>query len=237
LIKNIHTVAILRDNYCFLIEGPDQTCVIVDPGEVTPVEASIKTLGLTPTLILNTHHHADHVAGNKALKELYKISVAAPETELSRIPHADISLKPGDIAAFDLEVLFTPGHTNGHISFHSPSYHALLCGDVLFSMGCGRVLEGTHEDLYNSLQLLKTLPLNTKIYCGHEYTQSNGAFALTIHPSNSVIQARMEDVRKLRSNNLPTLPVTLETELQTNPFLMAESLEEFKSLRDKKDRF
>lgn len=232
----VHIIPILRDNYCYLITRPDNSCLIVDPGQVNPVRATIEQRGLKPVLILNTHHHADHVAGNLELKQQYGIPVYAPAAEENKIPHADHGLKEGDDVE-GLKVLFTPGHTAGHISFYSEENNALFCGDVLFSMGCGRIMEGMPADLWSSLQMIKALPPQTNIYCGHEYTQNNGAFAQTIYPDHWDIQTRMEEVRKLRTNNLPTLPVTIGTELKTNPFLMAQDLATFTDLRQRKDRF
>ncbi len=236
----IHIVPILKDNYCYLLEGDDGACIIVDPGQVSPVRHKIAQLGLKPVLILNTHHHADHIAGNAELKKLYGVPVTGPTAEAAKIPGMDHGVSEGDIIAqsgITLTVLDTPGHTAGHISFFWENIPALLCGDTLFSMGCGRLFEGTAADLYASLQKFKTLPPETMMYCGHEYTESNGAFAREAEPDNAAIKARLEEARKLVLNNRPTLPVTLARELETNPFLRAQSLNDFADLRVRKDTF
>ena len=236
----VHTVPILRDNYCFVVEGDDKYCLIVDPGQVTPVESFIEANKLKPFLILNTHHHADHVAGNVELAARYKIKIAAPKAEMAHIPGASEGLVDGDTVGghgISFRVLETPGHTMGHICFYEPQAGILLAGDTLFSMGCGRLMEGSAEHLYNALQKLKHLPPATQIYCGHEYTESNGVFALACEPDNADIKARIAQVAKLRLNDQPSIPVNLETELNTNPFLRAETLPEFAELRAKKDRF
>lgn len=236
----IHIVPILRDNYAFIIEGPDQTCLIIDPGQVAPIDVFIRQHDLKPVLILNTHHHADHVAGNAELKSLYNVAVIAPKAELLKIPGADQGVAEGDVISecgVDLRVIETPGHTKGHVIFHAEKENALFAGDTIFSMGCGRLLEGTAEDMYASLQKIKSLFTQTQIYCGHEYTQANGNFALHLEPDNADILQRMKDVSKFRSNNLPTIPVTLETELKTNPFLRAGNMVTFADRRRQKDVF
>lgn len=236
----IHIVPILRDNYCYLLEGEDKACIIVDPGQVTPVESYIAHHGLNPVLILNTHHHADHIAGNAGLKEKYAVPVAGPKAEQTKIPHMDEGLVEGDTierSGIALSILETPGHTKGHIVFHWKDRNALFCGDTLFSMGCGRLLEGTAGDMFESLQKIKSLPPETDIYCGHEYTKANGDFALSLEPDNMNVQTRMQEVFKLRTNNRPTVPVTLATELKTNPFLRAPDISTFAAIRKQKDDF
>jgi len=240
LIPHIHIIPTLRDNYAYLIEGSDKECLIVDPGEVMPVDAYIQQHGLKPVLILNTHHHADHVAGNAELKAKYQIPVVGPKAELKLIPHITKGVDESDTieqSGITLSVIETPGHTNGHIVFYCKEAYALFSGDTLFSMGCGRLLEGTADHLYASLQKLKTLPPQTQIYCGHEYTKSNGEFAINVEPGNVDIPVRLREVAKLRINNQPTIPVTLETELKTNPFLRADSAKNFAELRLRKDTF
>lgn len=236
----IHIIPVLRDNYCYIIEADDKRCIIVDPGQVAPVTAFVQERELIPALILNTHHHADHVAGNAELKTRYDIPVIGPKAEMKLIPHITKGLSEGDV--FDecgimFDILETPGHTNGHIVFYAPALAALFAGDTLFSMGCGRLMEGSAEDLFASLQKLKNLPAKTLLYCGHEYTKSNGAFAADCEPDNGDIKIRRAEVDKLRANNLPTLPVSLETELKTNPFLRTDDAKKFAELRLRKDSF
>jgi len=236
----IHIVPILRDNYCYILEGEDRHCIILDPGQVTPVESYIIQHGLKPVMILNTHHHADHIAGNAELKAKYNIPVIGPKAEQSKIPGMDKGLSEADTvehSGITLRIIETPGHTKGHIVFHWGDKGALFSGDTLFSMGCGRLLEGSADEMFESLQKLKSLPPETEIYCGHEYTKSNGDFAQTIEPQNTDIQTRLKDVVKLQTNNRPTIPVTLGTELKTNPFLRASDVSAFAAIRKQKDNF
>lgn len=236
----VHLVPILRDNYCYVIEGDDKQCIIIDPGQVAPVSAFIADRGLKPVLILNTHHHADHVAGNAELKSLHNIPVIGPRAEMSMIPHIDKGVAEGETieqSGVTFHVIETPGHTNGHVVFYAPALNALFAGDTLFSMGCGRLLEGSADDMFASLQKLSSLPADTLLYCGHEYTESNGRFAQSVEPDNRDIGTRMAEVVKLRANDLPTLPVTLATEHMTNPFLRADSAKKFAELRLRKDQF
>lgn len=240
MIQTVHIAAILKDNYCYVIEGENKECIIVDPGQTKPVEALIGQHGLTPVAIFNTHHHADHVAGNHDLKSLYNIPVLGPKAEAQKIPHLDTGLEDGDdidYAGVRFKIFSTPGHTKGHICFFNPDQNILMAGDTLFSMGCGRLIEGSAEEMWQSLQRLKQLPDDTQIYCGHEYTESNGAFAAHVMPGNAAIAARLSEVKKLRLNGMASLPVRMISEKQTNPFLMARDLQEFTSLRQQKDRF
>ena len=239
-MPTIHIVPVLRDNYCYIVESDDKRCIIIDPGQVVSVAAFIKQHGLTPALILNTHHHADHVAGNAELKQLYDIPVIGPKAEMKLIPHITKGVAEGDVideCGIRFDILETPGHTNGHIVFYAPALSALFAGDTLFSMGCGRLMEGSAEGLFASLQKLKPLPVETLLYCGHEYTKANGAFAADCEPDNKDIKTRRAEVDKLHANNLPTLPVSLETELKTNPFLRAGDAKKFAELRLRKDSF
>jgi len=240
LIPRIHIIPTLRDNYAYIIEGDNKDALIIDPGQVQPVDAFTQQHGLNPVMILNTHHHADHVAGNAELKAKYNIPVIAPKAELKLIPHATKGVGEGDVieqSSITLDAIETPGHTNGHVVFYCKEASALFSGDTLFSMGCGRLLEGTADQLFDSLQKIKSLPAATQIYCGHEYTKANGDFALCVDPDNADLAARMKEVAKLRINNMPTIPVTLETELKTNPFLLAQDAKKFAELRLRKDTF
>ncbi len=236
----IHIIPILRDNYAYIIEGADKMCLIVDPGQVTPVQNFLLQSALTPVAIFNTHHHADHVAGNGELVESYGIPVIGPEAERHKIPAFTHGVRGGDIVSYiglNFAVIDTPGHTLGHIVFYDAEHDNLFSGDTLFSLGCGRLIEGNAEQMFESLRLLASLPPQTNMYCGHEYTESNARFALDIDPENQALKKRMEDIRKLRLNNLPTLPVTLKSELDANPFLRAKDEKEFAGLRARKDVF
>lgn len=232
-------IPILDDNYAYAIENSDGHCAIVDPGEAQPIVEYLNQSGRTLTHILNTHHHGDHIGGNAALMEKYGARLIGPAAESSRIPNMSMSVSEGDVFTLfeqSVEVIETPGHTSGHICFHFPESNLLFAGDTLFSMGCGRVFEGTMEEMFNALQKLAALPDDTQLYCGHEYTKANAEFCLTIEPENEVLQKRYDEVIALRKKGSPTLPVSLGLEHQTNVFLRAKNTEEFSHRRRLKDQ-
>lgn len=235
----IEPIPLLKDNYAWLIHAGKQTpAAIVDPAEAAPVRAALEQRGLTLGLIVNTHHHGDHTGGNRDLKRLYGCRIAGPQAEADRIPGIDSGLREGDtllVGPATAQILETPGHTAGHICLHLPAARALFCGDTLFAMGCGRLFEGTAEQMWASLQKIMTLPDDTLICCGHEYTLANGLFCMEEEPENRALQNRMEDIRTLRAQNRPTLPCTLALEKETNVFLRAGSAERFAALRRRKD--
>lgn len=236
MIPAIHIVPILDDNYCYILEGAQNQCLIVDPGEANPVKLYINKNRLKPLAILNTHHHGDHTGGNLD----FGLPVIAPEAEKIKIPGFSKGVSDAEIISLggiDLRVIETPGHTKGHVVFYCEAAGALFSGDTLFSMGCGRLFEGTAQDMYDSLQKIKNLPPDTKIYCGHEYTASNARFAAHIEPDNQDIAARMADIKKQRDKKEPTIPVTLEMELKTNPFLRAADVDALADIRKQKDNF
>jgi hydroxyacylglutathione hydrolase len=236
----IHIIPVLRDNYCYILEGENKECLILDAGEAAPVEHYIHDHALKPMAILNTHHHNDHIGGNERLSQLYNIPIFAPQSEMQFIPNVYRGLSDGDIldlAGVSLKIIETPGHTLGHIVFYWEHEKVLFSGDTLFSMGCGRLFEGSAEDMFISFQKIKSLPIDTMVYCGHEYTLTNGFFGLSVEPDNVFIQARMDEVKKLRMEKKPTIPTSLETELKTNVFLMASSQKDFADLRVRKDNF
>jgi len=215
-------VCAFEDNYIWLIQGqsaPDRV-VIVDPGDAEPVLLALETQGLIPAAILCTHHHGDHVGGVEEILQHFNIPVYGPARE--RIPAISHALKEGDrftLAETDLafHVLDVPGHTAGHIAYYGMG--AVFCGDTLFSAGCGRLFEGTAEQMHASLSKLAALPETTAVYCGHEYTEANLRFALTVEPDNADAKAHRERARALRAQNLPTLPSTMGLERRINPFL------------------
>lgn len=236
---DVTLVPILSDNYAYVIKS-GHTVAIVDPGEAEPVMDYLEAHNLRPDYILNTHHHGDHIAGNAEIKEKYGARLIGPATETNRITDMDETYAEGD--TFDLggetvKIIETPGHTSGHICFYFPDSHALFSGDTLFSMGCGRLFEGTAVQMWNSLSKILELPDDTMIYCGHEYTAANTKFCLSIEPDNKDLQARAEEVSSLRAAGKPTLPVSLATEKKTNVFLRAKNAARFAELRSLKDNF
>jgi hydroxyacylglutathione hydrolase len=231
----------MSDNYIWLVHDKrTYKTAVVDPGVAAPVLAEIKKRGWKLNAILNTHWHPDHTGGNAELKSETGAIIIAPSGEGTRIPGADWlaggnnKIKVGQHVAQILEV---PGHTAGHIAYHFADDGILFVGDTLFAMGCGRLFEGTAAQMFKNMQLFRTLPPETVVYCAHEYTQANGRFALTVEPENEALQARMVEVDALRAAGEPTVPTTIGAELATNPFLRAESAEQLGERRAAKDAF
>ncbi len=223
----IEQLPVLSDNYVYLVRDPASGATgVVDPAEAAPVLSALRRLGWSLTYILNTHHHPDHVGGNEELMAATGCTVVGPRADNARIP--GIAHQVGDGDTFDLgsaraKVFDVPGHTRGHIAYWFEDSHALFCGDTLFALGCGRLFEGTPAQMWHSLSKLKALPPETRIYCAHEYTQSNGRFALSVEPDNQALRARMQEVDERRTQGLPTVPSTLGEEIATNPFLRPDS--------------
>ena len=224
----ILALPVLNDNYIYLLHDPvSGETAAVDPAVAQPVLDVLDQKGWRLTTILNTHHHSDHVGGNLELKQKTGCTVIAGLSDQHRIPCFDRGVVDGDaitLGKHTARVISTPGHTSGHVVYHFADDNTLFCGDTLFVMGCGRLFEGTAEQMWHSLQKLKALPASTQIYCAHEYTQANGRFALTVEPDNRQLRQRMEVVNPLRANRLPTVPSTIEQELATNPFFREDSL-------------
>jgi hydroxyacylglutathione hydrolase len=225
----IEQIPVLSDNYVYLVHEPTAgLTAVVDPAVTEPVVAALTRHGWRLTHILNTHHHHDHVGGNEALKAATGCVIVGPRADRERIPGIDIALGDGDVFEFGgsrARVFDVPGHTRGHIAYHFAAEHALFCGDTLFALGCGRMFEGTASEMWASLDKLRRLPGDTRVYCAHEYTQSNGRFALSVEPGNAALVARMQEVDARRAANQPTVPSTLAEELATNPFLRPDSAE------------
>lgn len=221
-------IPVLNDNYIYLLHDPvSGETAAVDPAVAQPVLDILEQKGWRLTAILNTHHHSDHVGGNLELKQKTGCTVIAPLSDQHRIPGIDRGVVDGDVITLgkhSARVISTPGHTSGHVVYHFADDNLLFCGDTLFMMGCGRLFEGTAEQMWHSLQKLKALPASTQVYCAHEYTQTNGRFALTVEPDNRELQQRMEVVNQLRAESLPTVPSTIAQELATNPFFREDSL-------------
>ncbi|CAM8401671.1 GloB Zn-dependent hydrolases, including glyoxylases [Candidatus Methylopumilus universalis] len=231
---HIDPIEAFQDNYIWLIHN-DQNSIIVDPGDAEPVINALERKNLNLVAIFITHHHADHIGGVMALQEKYPhIKIFAPQKD--KYEFVNISLKNGDeinIPALQInyKIIEIPGHTRGHIAYYDKKN--LFCGDTLFACGCGKIFDGTHEQMYNSLKKISALPKDTKIYCAHEYTKKNITFALSLDPDDTNLQLR----KALVSNMKNTIPSSLEEELKTNPFLKCTSLEAFKRLRDLKDQY
>jgi hydroxyacylglutathione hydrolase len=221
-----HLFKCLQDNYGVLLHDPASgATAAIDAPEAEAVEAALAETGWNLTDILVTHHHNDHTAGIPALKQRHGCRVVAPRREAARIPDTDVTVREGDVVSvgqLGARVLDTPGHTGGHISYWFKAEKMLFAGDTLFSVGCGRVLEGTPEMMWQSLLKLRNLPGETQIYCGHEYTASNVAFARTIDRNNRALLARAEEVAALRAEGKPTIPSTIAAEKAANPFLRAD---------------
>ena len=251
----IELVPCLKDNYAYLVfDRAEGVCGVVDASEAEPVKRALEARGLKLTHILSTHHHMDHVGGNLALKQAFGVQVVGAAKDATRIPGIDIGLKEGDtfsLGSHVARVLEIPAHTSQHIAFWFEADKAVFTGDTLFAMGCGRLFEGTADMMWSSLSKLMQLPDDVRIYCGHEYTEANGRFALTVEPDNPDLQARMAEVRAKRAESLPTIPTTMGLEKRTNPFLRAPSpeirrtlglegasnVEVFAETRRRKDKF
>jgi hydroxyacylglutathione hydrolase len=223
----VELIPAFSDNYIYLLTTTDSDAVgIVDAGDADPAIAALERQGLALTHIFNTHHHPDHVGGNAALKARFPgATLIAPASESGRIEGIDHGVTDGEIVKFgsiDFKVLAVPGHTTGHIAFWSDRGLAVFCGDTLFAMGCGRMFEGTPPQFWASLGKLKWLPSATRVFCGHEYTQNNARFALTVDPENPALAERAREVDRLRAEGRPTIPSTIGEENETNPFLRAD---------------
>ena len=216
----------LSDNFGVLLHDPQTgATAAIDAPEAAPIEAALKKTGWRLTDILVTHHHADHTAGIGELKAHHHCRVTAPRREAQRIAHVDVTVGEGDtvkVGALEGRVLDTPGHTAGHISYVFPADKLAFVGDTLFSIGCGRVIEGDALMMWNSLLTLRRLPVDTRFYCGHEYTAANIRFAKTIEPNNKALSARADEVAKLVAAGKPTIPATIGEEKAANPFLRAD---------------
>ena len=252
---DIDIISCLNDNYSYLIKD-DQTNVvaIIDPSEFDPCDKKIVQKYKKLDFILNTHHHFDHVGGNEELKKKYGSKVLGFEKDKKRIPSIDILLKDGQeftIGNLKFKTILIPGHTLGHIAFYLEKEKVIFTGDTLFSLGCGRVFEGTYQQMFNSLNKIKNLPEDTKIYCGHEYTKSNLGFCLKFNPNNKYLKDKERVIEEKINDGKPTIPSTIKDETQMNIFLRyddsdvkdalnlqnASDLEIFTKLRDLKDNF
>ena len=252
---NIEIISCLNDNYSYLIyDKISNTVAIIDPSEFKSCIKIIDKNHKKLDFILNTHHHYDHVGGNEELKKRYNSTVVGFEDDKDRIPGIDKVLKANQefkIGSLNFSTIFIPGHTRGHIAFYFEKEKVIFTGDTLFSLGCGRVFEGTYEQMFKSLNKLKGLPVNTKIYCGHEYTYKNLEFCLKFNPNNSLLKGKKREIELKLKNKKPTIPSTIGDEIKTNIFFRfkdpdvkkainlenSSDLEIFTKLRDLKDTF
>lgn len=232
-------IPVLSDNYVWLVrENTSGEVMVVDPAVAEPVLAKADELGWIITQIWNTHWHPDHTGGNAAIREATGCTITGPAAEFERIPTLNVQVKGGDVVKFGAStaaVIDVPAHTAGHIAFHFPYEQIAFVGDTLFAMGCGRLFEGTPAQMYANMRKLEALGDDTHIYCAHEYTISNGRFALTVEPDNAALVARMAEVTAMRERGEPTVPTTIALERATNPFMRASSVEELAARRAAKD--
>lgn len=252
---DIHVIPVLSDNYVYLIHDPESgTCAAVDPAVAQPVLEAVGRVGWKLDRILCTHHHADHVGGVVEIKTATGCTVIGAAADARRIPGIDVTVKEGDtvaLGAHAARVIETPGHTSGHIAYWFEEARALFCGDTLFSLGCGRLFEGTPAQMWKSLCKLRALPDDARVYCGHEYTNDNVAFAFSLDPDNPAIRRRADEALALGEAGRPTLPARLSDEKAANPFLRADqdalkeavglagrdAVEVFAEIRRRKDDF
>ncbi len=217
----------LKDNYGFLVHDSESgVTAAIDTPEVEPIRRALSARGWRLTHILNTHHHHDHAGGNLELKAQTGCTIVGPGKDAARIPGIDVGLEQGDrwmLGTHPVDVLETPGHTKGHIVYHLPEDHVAFVGDTLFALGCGRLFEGSPEQMWRSLQKILALPDDTWIYCAHEYTAANARFALSVEPGNDTLVERAAEVDELRAAGRATVPVRLDVEKATNPFLRPAS--------------
>ena len=251
----INIISCLQDNYSYIIQDTNTNIVgVVDPSEFKPIDNIIKKKFNKIDFILNTHHHFDHIGGNLELKKKYNCKIIGSSKDEKRIPGIDIKLKHNDVFKFghvEFKIILVPGHTSGHICFYSIKEKIIFTGDTLFSLGCGKVFEGTYSQMLESINQIKNLPKDTNIYCGHEYTKKNLDFCLEIDSNNHFLKKKKIWVNSKIIKKEPTLPVSIEEELNTNIFLRcntpaikkslgmenASEAEIFKKLRDFKDGF
>ena len=237
----IQIIRCLQDNYSYLIiDEENNIACVVDPSEADPIIKYLENTQIKLKFILNTHHHYDHVGGNQKLKEKYGASVVGYEGDKERIPGIDILINDQETwihKNFEAKIIHIPGHTLGHICFYFHKDESVFTGDTLFSLGCGKIFEGTYTQMFNSLLKLKKLPKNTKIYCGHEYTLQNSKFCMVHDENNENLKTKVNDIKIKLKAGRPTIPSTIKDELECNIFLRSDNVETFSKLRDLKDNF
>ena len=237
----VEIVPCLQDNYSYLIiDKSNNNACAIDPSEAKPIINFVKNNNINLKYILNTHHHYDHVGGNFELKKKYNCKVVGFEADKNRIPEIDILVKDNQLWKennFEAKVIHVPGHTTGHIAYHFFKEKKIFTGDTLFSLGCGRIFEGTYEQMFNSLKKIKTLHKDTEVYCGHEYTLQNSNFCAKYDSNNFQLKNKITKIKEKLQSGLPTVPTILSEEIQCNLFLKANDVQTFSKLRDLKDNF
>ena len=236
----VEIIPCLQDNYSYLIIDENNNACVIDPSEAKPVIDLVERKKINLKYILNTHHHYDHIGGNEELKKKYNSIVVGYKDDAERIPGINVLVENNQVWKndnFEAKIIHIPGHTTGHISFHFFNEKLIFTGDTLFSLGCGKIFEGTYQEMFESLNKIKSLPADTKIYCGHEYTLQNSKFCIKHDPTNSNLQNKILEITEKLENALPTIPSTLKDEIECNIFLRAKNVESFSKLRDLKDNF
>ena len=236
----VEIIPCLQDNYSYLIIDENNNACVVDPSEAKPVIDLVERKKINLKYILNTHHHYDHIGGNEELKKKYNSIVVGYKDDAERIPGINVLVENNQVWKsdnFEAKIIHIPGHTTGHISFHFFNEKLIFTGDTLFSLGCGKIFEGTYQEMFESLNKIKSLPADTKIYCGHEYTLQNSKFCIKHDPENTNLQNKMLEIAKKLEKAQPTIPSTLKDEIECNIFLRAKNVESFSKLRDLKDNF
>ena len=237
----IYQIPLWEDNYIYVLKDNQKNkTAVIDPGDFDTVQKFLKKHNLNLDYILSTHHHWDHTGGNLKLKKEWSCLIYGFKEDAKRIPGIDIGLSEGEtvfVGSLCFEVLYVPGHTLGHIAFWNKKNKILFCGDTVFAMGCGRLFEGSPQQMFNSLRKIKKLPENSLIYSAHEYSLKNAQFALTVQPQNEELKKRFKKISLLRKKGKATIPFYLKEELLTNPFFRAETVSEFAKIRKLRDQF
>ena len=237
----IQIIPCLQDNYSYLIiDEINNIACVVDPSEAEPIIKYLENTEIKLKFILNTHHHYDHVGGNQKLKDKYGANIVGYKGDKERIPGIDILVDDQQTwmyENFEAKVIHIPGHTLGHICFYFHKEKSVFTGDTLFSLGCGKIFEGTYSQMFDSLMKLKKLPQNTKIFCGHEYTLQNSKFCMLHDENNKNLKTKINEIKIKLKTGLSTIPSTIKDELECNIFLRSNNVETFSKLRDLKDNF
>ena len=237
----VEIIPCLKDNFSYLIiDDNNNSACVVDPSEAEPIINFLKNKNINLKYILNTHHHYDHIGGNKDLKKKFRSVIVGFKKDADRIPEIDILVEDNQVwqaENFIAKIIHVPGHTSGHICFHFFKEKLVFTGDTLFSLGCGRIFEGTYKEMFESLNKIKSLPDETKVYCGHEYTLNNSKFCIIYDHQNLKLKKKVEILKQKTQDRLPTIPSTIKDELECNIFLRTNDLESFSKLRDLKDNF